>query len=262
MKKLLLFCFLLSGNLINAQTCINFQDTTLSNTSTTTSYGTPFYSNSGIDFRFKFVSGVNDPPIPGINIGTLSAWNPYNPNFSGNLLWLGDNFVEIDFTSLTYTNKKITFDISYSANPPDINAFNVNGTGLSTLPTGVAYTYTPLSAGIQVKITGPINTIEIRGFEVAIDNLCTEQFLSSGIKEINSLNSMDVYPNPAQNSVIISTKDKIDKLVLLDVLGNVVQVIVKPINNQFDFSESESGVYFIQIYSDDKVISKKIIKQD
>ena len=75
-------------------------------------------------------------------------------------------------------------------------------------------------------------------------------------------------PNVGDNKVVykgkrywiieFTSKDKIDKLVLLDVLGNVVQVIVKPINNQFDFSESESGVYFIQIYSDDKVISKKM----
>lgn len=263
MKKLLLIGLLLSSNFMYSQICVNFQDTTLYDNIAQTSYGSPFYSSTGIDFRCKFVNiSQYTPPIPTITVDTSSAWNFYNSNFSGNLLWLGDVYVQIDFTGLSFTNRKISFDISYASNPTDVNAFNVNGAGLTVLPSGVVYTYTTLSTGIHVEIKGLINTIEIMGFEVAIDNLCAQQVVPTAINDLNNKNTFTIYPNPTQNSIYLSSVNKIEKIVLVDLLGSIVQEEVTPISGQLNLSNLKPGAYFVQVYFDDQVISKKIIKQD
>ncbi|MEL6864535.1 MAG: hypothetical protein AAFP19_08955, partial [Bacteroidota bacterium] len=180
MKKLVLALplLLLLPLSIIAQTidCVHFEDSTfyINNiTPNQTDFGAVFYENSAITFRYKYENhastGIGDL---GFVDAITSTWIDYNPNFVGNVLSMGEVTVQADFSSLNYFNKTLSFDTSIRGIPDGVNPYNVNGAGYDNLPNGINYTFTELANGLQVQISGPIQTIELWGFEVAYDNLC------------------------------------------------------------------------------------------
>ena len=74
------------------------------------------------------------------------------------------------------------------------------------------------------------------------------------------LNSVLIYPNPANNILNVSSSEIIDKVEVLDVVGRVI--ISKTLNSStyiLDISELNNNVYFVN-YSINGVIStKKVI---
>jgi beta-glucanase (GH16 family) len=77
----------------------------------------------------------------------------------------------------------------------------------------------------------------------------TEDFFSS---------KFTVYPNPAKDNLFIKTNELIDKIEIYTTLG---QSILTKTNNykSIHISHLESGLYFMKIYVDKKVATKKII---
>ncbi len=90
-----------------------------------------------------------------------------------------------------------------------------------------------------------------------------------GIKEIDALaNSINLYPNPAQNSVNLDLSNFNQKISTVKVMDNIGQEINN--YNQSDFSGKiyniplnnlPDGLYFVNIISDNKVFSKKFTIQ-
>ena len=80
----------------------------------------------------------------------------------------------------------------------------------------------------------------------------------TGVEDI--LNSVLIYPNPANNILNGSASEIIDKVEVLDVVGRVI--ISKTLNSStyiLDISELNNNVYFVN-YSINGVIStKKVI---
>lgn len=68
-----------------------------------------------------------------------------------------------------------------------------------------------------------------------------------------------IYPNPVSNSLNITATSTIDKVELYSVLGQ--KVYETSSTSSIDISSFDSGVYFVQIYSGNNSITKKIIKQ-
>ena len=81
--------------------------------------------------------------------------------------------------------------------------------------------------------------------------------LSVEDKLINNV-SLDVYPNPTKNRVIIKTELAIDSVEIYDVTGKLIQTDKSKILNM---SNLNSGVYFLRIISENITISKRIIKE-
>lgn len=69
-----------------------------------------------------------------------------------------------------------------------------------------------------------------------------------------------VYPNPAQNQIQLTAAhpQQIDGILLQDHLGQVV-LPYQSFQSQLDVSELAAGVYFLQVLSDERRFSKKII---
>ena len=82
------------------------------------------------------------------------------------------------------------------------------------------------------------------------------------IANFNILNSISVYPNPSYDkSINIHTDVIIDEIILINVNGQIMQNIKKPLMNDKNFilENLSSGFYFLKLTTENQTITKKII---
>jgi Secretion system C-terminal sorting domain/META domain len=101
---------------------------------------------------------------------------------------------------------------------------------------------------IYLKLTNPI----FLNYDFRNTPLGSEDY---DIKEII------IYPNPFNSSLLIDSQGIIiDKIEIYNSIGQSVKII----NSNFDvinLSDIPSGIYIMKLYSEDKTVSKKIIKK-
>lgn len=83
---------------------------------------------------------------------------------------------------------------------------------------------------------------------------------SSSIGELSTIPTILIYPNPTNTQINIDSKDHIQAISILDMMGKTVKTIVAP-NQTIDVSDLTKGIYFLQIKVDETLMSKKIIKE-
>jgi hypothetical protein len=76
------------------------------------------------------------------------------------------------------------------------------------------------------------------------------------LADFDQLN-VSLYPNPTNAKIKINSNHTIDKVEVYNVLGRKVD---ETNTKTIDFSEHSSGIYFLKIYSNTYIISKKVIK--
>lgn len=74
-----------------------------------------------------------------------------------------------------------------------------------------------------------------------------------------SVIDINLYPNPTTNSFKINSNEIIDSIVVYDITGKQVKEFKNTLKN-YDISELVTGTYFIEIKSNDKVETLKLIK--
>ena len=86
------------------------------------------------------------------------------------------------------------------------------------------------------------------------------QVLSSFLKtnEFYSQNKAIIYPNPANQKINISSKQKIEKISVYNSLG---QFLFESKTNQINIEKLEKGLYFLKIKSSSSEIVEKFIKE-
>lgn len=131
-----------------------------------------------IDFSIKYTDYAGTNVDGYMHWGTNSyPFNDFHNNFYAGVLELHNCDLEADFSSFSVVNKHVSFDISNDWAITNPNEFEVNGSPLGTLPTGISYHIIPLgnaangSPCYRVVIEGPINTIVFKGNNTAYDNL-------------------------------------------------------------------------------------------
>ena len=126
----------------------------------------------------------------------------------------------------------------------EVIASNVEGTEY------VVYSYDP-SACYQVS------TICENGME-SNPSECS----SVGINDVENNSTFEVYPNPVHETVNVSTTMDVQKVEVLNYLGQVIfsQNIT---NNNFSLNVANyaDGVYFIRISGNDGIATQKLIKK-
>lgn len=82
-----------------------------------------------------------------------------------------------------------------------------------------------------------------------------------GVNEVSVTNDMDIYPNPAKNTLTINTDNlKVEMFKILDVTGKTVQtgaIHLKKIN----ISNLPKGLYFVQIQTEKGITVKRFVKE-
>ncbi len=94
------------------------------------------------------------------------------------------------------------------------------------------------------------------------------EYLPVGLNELNGYIRTTVFPNPAQNYINVSTSFAIENLVITNVQGVKVKyipgtLISNLIQNRFDVSDLEPGIYACIFYYSDQTYQKSyFIKSD
>lgn len=96
--------------------------------------------------------------------------------------------------------------------------------------------------------------METKGFVIKLP-----QDLSTQPIENNS--NFVLYPNPAENTLNISTQSNIKHIEITNLIGQVLYTVTDSDFNQIDVSALESGVYLMTITSDAGIITKRFIKK-
>ena len=79
-------------------------------------------------------------------------------------------------------------------------------------------------------------------------------------EELHLTHKLKLHPNPIQNYFSINTNKLIQKIEVLDISGKSIKTFSKSQNN-YDISELIAGVYFLKVYTKDKLDTLKIVKK-
>jgi len=79
----------------------------------------------------------------------------------------------------------------------------------------------------------------------------------NGIKQLANNEEINIYPNPANSKIYIESKSVIE-VKLFDLLGNE---IITTKEKEIDVSNLREGIYFIQVNTNGRIYTKKIIVQ-
>ncbi|HXU28341.1 MAG TPA: T9SS type A sorting domain-containing protein [Bacteroidia bacterium] len=102
------------------------------------------------------------------------------------------------------------------------------------------------------------NTLFYEAFYYIDDvSISTDSAEAASIKRNTILNSINVFPNPANYKIFVKTIEE-SEIILLDVIGNEI-ICVK--EKEIDVSGFNDGVYFIQVKTSQSTYTQKIIVQ-
>jgi hypothetical protein len=74
-----------------------------------------------------------------------------------------------------------------------------------------------------------------------------------------NVSGLSVYPNPGSGRIFIQTDQTVNEITIMDLTGKIVlRQVVNP--NEIDISHLLSGIYLIQIGTDEKIFTQKLIK--
>ena len=92
---------------------------------------------------------------------------------------------------------------------------------------------------------------------IRIDNV---ELMSDGVSVPEKTISFDVYPNPAENQLVISSDEKIENVTVVAMNGVVVYEGVYN-NDGIDVSKLSSGIYFVNIKKGDVTLTRRFVKK-
>ena len=99
--------------------------------------------------------------------------------------------------------------------------------------------------------------------DTIIDVVCWEECDScSSINLLINLDNEDIsiYPNPTQGLFHVVTGEKIDKIIIYNLLGNkVIQINEPDLQTEIDLTDKQSNIYYVEILRNNEVIRKKVI---
>lgn len=91
------------------------------------------------------------------------------------------------------------------------------------------------------------------------DATVTEVISAAGIAQDVSAR-YTIYPNPVEEVIYITFSENVQRVEILNVLGQKVKPI-ENVSKTIDVSDLQSGIYFIQLFVDNDVITKSFIKK-
>lgn len=95
-------------------------------------------------------------------------------------------------------------------------------------------------------------------FDESIDDCYTS--LYTGLEENETQNNILLYPNPAKERIYINTSIPIKKITICNFLGQEIQKYNNlETTSSINISGLNEGVYFVKIYTEKVVLSKKIV---
>ncbi|CAI8700372.1 T9SS type A sorting domain-containing protein [Chryseobacterium sp. IT-36CA2] len=155
-------------------------------------------------------------------------------------------------------------------------SYQVTGTGtvqfMNSTQNAVSYSW-DFGDGSVSTIESPVHTYNTGGsYNVKLTtNACGTITTKTKLVVINTLNTAEtaienpiqIYPNPAQDHINITSKKRIEVISLKDASGRIVQFHLNKTDSGYilPLQHLSSGVYFLQYKAGEKESTKKIIKK-
>jgi hypothetical protein len=169
----------------------------------------------------------------------------------------------LNFGSITLTNDggQDIFIVKYDSNGNALWVKGSNGSGgdfraYSGAVDGTGCSYV---AGLNVEVVTFGSTTLIGGDGGTYHMFIAKLSATAGISESNNSSNITVFPNPANCNFTITIPPTTSQISILSSLGQIIQRTFVDKQTSFNFDIWENGIYFIQIISDKKIITKKII---
>ncbi|HSD13746.1 MAG TPA: T9SS type A sorting domain-containing protein [Flavobacterium sp.] len=145
-------------------------------------------------------------------------------------------------------------DFTIISGVPPIQATSYTAWTEQTFP---LTTYNGLTIRIGIQCVSPDRyMLMVDDFKVTATTLSTDSFTSS---------KFSVYPNPANNVVNVSNNGniQINKVSIVDINGRIVKAMdfESVTETQIGISELNQGVYFMNIDTNEGIVTKKIVKK-
>ena len=172
-----------------------------------------------------------------INTGSIVSVNTQNPVISGYLPGYAIGGLCFDQSTQTYI----------------IYAQNEVGTYLKIVDV--------ISGNILAST--PLNNSDYF-YELQVDNYdFARSFynLSEVENSISSASEIKLFPNPANDFLKFSTDIEIDKITILNLMGQIILEQKSPIGNIIELKELNRGIHYLQFESSNQIISKQFIKK-
>ena len=147
-------------------------------------------------------------------------------------------------------------DLSYS------NVFNTDVFDMDENYMSYAANTWMFSQGQVDVMLSTLNKQDWQGGRLNLKNSNVSTNCSGIISSINNLApniNLNIYPNPTKGELFINTSEKIISISACNIIGKDVVLNTYINNNQLDISQLSNGIYFISIYTEKGVITKKII---
>ncbi len=197
-------------------------------------YTIQFENTGTASAQFIRVEDLLDASLNPNSIVMLSSSHNYNLKRVGNkLTW---NFFNINLPTTT-------------ANPTSSHGFvhfKIKPTAGYTVGTSI-----PNKADIFFEYNPPI-----------ITNTCTTEFIAALSNTTFAAQEFTLYPNPAQKNLQINSNSDspIDQITITDLTGKVILIQTQN-TNKINIESLSKGMYFLEILSGNKMVTKKFIKE-
>jgi len=153
-----------------------------------------------------------------------------------------------------------------------LNRLNSDGTPDATFNNdiefgGFVYDYADLVTSLsllhngKILITGTFTHIDsIRRTSIAVLDNTAPIAGTNDVKDIANLNKVIIAPNPVDNTLTIKSQFAVNKIELFTIEGRLLQSGTV-INNNYDVSTLQAGIYMVKMYGYADVFISKIIKK-
>ena len=111
---------------------------------------------------------------------------------------------------------------------------------------------------IRLTISSPVGAT--LGSKTTFDYYILDNDGITSINENYNSNQISIFPNPTTNTLFINGLPKNSNIKIFDVLGKEV-LNFETTNNQINISNLQSGIYILKIENENKIVTKKFIKQ-
>lgn len=128
------------------------------------------------------------------------------------------------------------------------------------VPESAAFSLTTVGEVFVLRSNAAATLVGTGDNNFDFDNIYVSKTQILGVNSFKS-NEVSMYPNPANNSFKIRATNTIDKIIIYNTLGQKMQELNPNKDSEnIDISSYKSGLYLIQVDSDGKSVTSKLIK--
>lgn len=188
----------------------------------------------------------------GTNAGTIEVGDFTSGNFRSHMVFENTLYL------LNSLNDKVIYYINDSMNSTgylNINVLNSNNFSGYDSTWHLSKTDDNLFLDADTQISGDeLYIIDVSGITLSVDELLLDQ--NNSMRK-----TFNVYPNPSSSQVTLLSKNNIEiyKVEIFNSLGKKVFISTQN-NDLIDLSKLSYGLYFLKIYSNNKIETHKVIK--